>query len=175
MTAPIKTLQHKLSALTQQLTHFKTQLSSLLSPLIAQRIKVIVHIHNQQIYNHCKNTKDKKLANLCTSTTNHCTKPADHQSSQIQKTPVLVHCIPDSLPLTDSKRSVLTKGLKFVPLRPIPASTIPYLTVSSFSAHYVGWLSFARSLVLLHFLRKTTSSLISFNHISIKKCRIVHC
>ena len=39
--------------------------------------------------------------------------------------------------------------------------------LSSFSAHYNGWLSFARSLALLHFLHRMTSSLSSFNHISI--------
>ena len=97
--------------------HFKTQLSSILPQPIAQNIKTIVHTHNQLIYNHYKDTKDKKLANLCVSTKKSCTIPADNQPSQTKVNSELVRCIPDSLPLTESGRLVLSKGFKFVPLR----------------------------------------------------------
>ena len=118
ITAHIKTLQHKQTALTQQLMHFKTQLSSILPQPIAQNIKTIVHTHNQLIYNHYKDTKDKKLANLCVSTKKSCTIPADNQPGQTHVNSELVHCIQDPLPLTESERSVLSNGLKFVRLRP---------------------------------------------------------
>ena len=48
-------------------------------------------------------------------------------------------------------------------LDPLPASRILYLTVSGFSALYVGWLSLARSLAFLHFPSKMISS--SFTHL----------
>ena len=110
ITAHIKTLQHEQTTLTLQLTHYKIQLSSILPPSIAQNIKTFVHTHNQLIYNHCKDTKDKKLANLCVSTKNPRAIPADNQPSQTKVNSELVRCIPDSLPLTESGRLVLSKG-----------------------------------------------------------------
>lgn len=133
MSANIKSLNRRLVSIDMKLVTEKGDLCSLSPPPILPLIKQIVHTHNQLTYHNCKDVKDRKLSRLLGP---HSLPPSEpsvhtltahggpsHDTGSHSANPVevpnfvdyLVQCIPPSLPLTDSERSVLSKGLKFVP------------------------------------------------------------
>ena len=134
----IYALNQKQNSLTEQILYFKNRISLIMPPPLSSALKDTVHRHNQTIYEYCANNKRKKfsmLTNLkgtskpipsrcdvhppCTTSVKANTPPS-HQHK-------LVKCIPDSLPLTENERSVLSKGLKFVPLK---STTSKYTTLN---------------------------------------------
>ena len=73
-------------------------------------IRCIIHQLNRNFYSYLVKHKNKKLKNLCPTP-----KPTvdSHAPSDTK-----VVCMPDTIPLSSDERSVLNKGLKFIPLRP---------------------------------------------------------
>ena len=137
MQCHVKALDDKQTSLTKQVSYFKTRISAIMPAPLASALKNIVHKHNQTIHDHCLAKKEKKFAMLTgasstatsTSSRNIATRPCDTSSQADTPVPSqlkLVKCIPDSLPLTEDERSVLSKGLKFVPLQP---TTSKYTTL----------------------------------------------
>ena len=80
--------------------------------LLFNLIHWIIHGLNRELYNLLSGAKKRKIEHLKTAnnpkvTTSHVT---DNESN-------LVVCIPPDLTLSEPERSVLSKGLKFIPLR----------------------------------------------------------
>ncbi|XP_059150561.1 uncharacterized protein LOC131937289 [Physella acuta] len=99
------TLDRRIASLEQRLyshTSCNLQLYNL--------IRCIIHQLNRDFYSYLVKHKNKKLKNLCPTP-----KPTanSHAPSDTK-----VVCIPDTIPLSSDERSVLKKGLKFIPLRP---------------------------------------------------------
>ena len=73
---------------------------------------------NSRIYDSLKSTKERKFAELCGI---HRNQLADINSSNTQDDHnyqrKLVVTIPDDLPLSEGEKSVLSKGLTFVPVK----------------------------------------------------------
>ena len=81
--------------------------------LLYSLIRFIIHVLNRQLYEFlCTHHQQKfnLLRPVPFTTPSNCPL----RSSP----PTQVVCIPPDLPLSDSERCVLSKGLKFVPLRP---------------------------------------------------------
>ena len=145
--SPIKRtiLQHHLTSFANKLIRFSiNHLTRRLQFLCHTRdsyfdISQKIHELNQTLYNFLKTTKDKKFkelindqkqdpidANQAISAPINNIKNTPNFQSNNHNDPVsisdsrqqrLVKTIPDDLPLTTSERSLLSKNLKFVPLR----------------------------------------------------------
>ena len=115
----LKELSEKLPALNRQIT--------ILFPIpTALLVKRLVHQRNQLVYETFKSAKDNKLKNLCKVNT-----PPSNNTTDLDKK--FVVCIPDSIKLSPSETSVLSKGLKFIPLMP---STSKYQTTLDLERFY---------------------------------------
>ena len=120
MNVHIQHLDKKLKSICHSLSALKQQLPRILSPPLCFFVKTVVHCFNQQVFAKLKSTKDKKLLALCgqlpnpTPTNSDTSATCTHDNVRSKK----VVCIPDSVQLSPSERSVLSKGLKFVPLTP---------------------------------------------------------
>ena len=126
-------LQRKLSCLNNELYNLKQQISSLTDHTFGTLVKHAIHDLNRVLHTFLTDKKTAKLHNLLaasTSKTPHLPcinvqppSPApfnlslNHGSTTDPDKP-LVRCIPTDLPLTTDERSVLSKGLNFVPLTP---------------------------------------------------------
>ena len=128
MQNQISALDKKETSLTEQINYFKKQISATMPANVASALKSTVHRHNQTIHEHCSAIKGKKLSSLTGRSTTSPSAPSMNDEIQPKNTSAqadiscpnqhkLVKCIPDSLPLTENERSVLSKGLKFVPLK----------------------------------------------------------
>ena len=81
--------------------------------LLYSLIRFTIHVLNRQLYEFLCVHHQHKL-NLLRPVPSTTPAPCPSLSSSTSQ----VVCIPPELPLSDSERSVLSKGLKFVPLRP---------------------------------------------------------
>jgi len=98
---------YQVRELTKQRTAFKTQLQENVTPDIYRHIFHLVHTLNVEYYEHLKEIKTRKLNHLLAQ------RPASPQPESKVGRDVVT--IPEDLPLNDSERSLLSKGLKFVP------------------------------------------------------------
>lgn len=112
----------KQSRLSSTIISCKAQIQQLCPPHTAINILHIVHDHNKLVHNLANSIKEKKLEHLIPSQTNPVLSDTsrDSRSAHLNTQSVAeskrVVCIPESLPLSDSERSVLEKGLKFIPV-----------------------------------------------------------
>ena len=83
----------------------------------AGEVRFLIHIYNRRLHNFLLDSKAKTLASLLPDTHSTHTPPSDDIRTQNTK---LVVTIPPDLELSSPERSVLAKGLNFVPLNPLP-------------------------------------------------------
>ena len=96
----------------RQITTCKKQLFALCHPSTAQFIIVIVKEANRALYQSMQETKTKKLKKLLP------TKQHQDIATPSPDIDQLVVTIPDDVPLPAEQKQLLSRGLKFVPLKP---------------------------------------------------------
>ena len=129
MKAHISTSHREILSLNKTIYFLKNNISTHFSHEEATRIKHFVHDLNILIYNICKSTKTSKLSSLLPSY--NSPNPSNvGQTEEVQDN--LVHCIPEDLPLSKDERSVLSKGLNFIPLTQKADTTEMRLLLSRF-------------------------------------------
>ena len=74
-----------------------------------------IHELNSRIYESLKSTKERKFAQLCGKRQNQPAEINTYDDYDYQSK--LVVTIPDDLPLSETEKSVLSKGLSFVPVK----------------------------------------------------------
>ena len=89
----------------------RTQMHSLCDQETSRNILSVTKEANTGLFNALLNTKQNKLSALIPN--------GEKDASSLDKTGVSVVCIPDDLTISESERSVLSKGLKFVPTKPL--------------------------------------------------------
>ena len=74
-----------------------------------------IHELNSRVYESLKSTKERKFAQLCGKRQNQPAEINTYDDHDYQSK--LVVTIPDDLPLSEAEKSVLSKGLSFVPVK----------------------------------------------------------
>ena len=95
-----------------------------------------IHMLNQSLYEFLKDLKQKKFNTLIQEQ-----RPSRANPQTVTQRNI-VHTIPDDLPLTNDERSVLNKGLKFIPRKP---------TIDEFQAKHDAEAFFRRLRLKVHF------------------------
>ena len=108
MRMTIKSMSIHVQHIDENISHCKIFLSQVCPPILLSDIIDKIRVLNSKLYSFLKDVK-AKLAKLFgpRSVSSHSTGSANESN--------LVFTIPPDLPLSDPKRSVLAKGLEFVP------------------------------------------------------------
>ena len=105
---------------TRQLLSARNSIDDLNSRLFAltahtpgafELIKLIINTYNNNFYTYLSTCKDKKINKLKPPINNNMVPTGETLNTK------LVVCIPPDLPISTEEKSVLSKGLKFIPLR----------------------------------------------------------
>ena len=94
-------------ALDKQILHCRSELSKICPAILVQSIRAKIRQLNSGLFDHLHQTKTLKLQQLIGPQITDDTTLHSHNT---------VITIPENLPLTDSEKSVLSKGLNFVPI-----------------------------------------------------------
>ena len=94
-------------ALDKQILHCRSELSKICPAILVQSIRAKIRQLNSGLFYHLHQTKTLKLQQLIGPQITDDTTLHSHNT---------VITIPENLPLTDSEKSVLSKGLNFVPI-----------------------------------------------------------
>ena len=106
--AHITDSDREVQILNTKINCLKQQISTLLDPSLAIYMKHRIHDLNRVLFDSQTSAKNSKL-------------PFSIESPPLEapsKEHALVCCIPDTLPLSSEERSILSKGLNFIPLTP---------------------------------------------------------
>ena len=97
----------KCNHLTEQIVHCRSEFSNICPAVLVQSIRAKIQETNSKLFNHLNQIKAQKLDQLIGP------QIASHSSLENFKTVVT---IPENLSLSNSEKSVLSKGLMFVPI-----------------------------------------------------------
>ena len=97
----------KRNHLTEQILRCRFELCKICPAVLVQSIRAKIQETNSKLFNHLNQIKAQKLEQLIGP------QVANHSSLENLKTIVT---IPENLLLSDSEKSVLSKGLNFVPI-----------------------------------------------------------
>ena len=114
MHATIGAMTSKRTQASSSIAHHCDALSRLCSADDFHRIRCHIHELNSRYYSRLKSIKDGKLASLTEANRREREHYHPNAGSQPSK---LVVTIPTDMPLSDSERSVLSKGLNLVPVK----------------------------------------------------------
>ena len=101
----------KRNELNKQIIECRSQLSNVCPSVLLRSIHAKIQALNSKLFHHLEQTKNKKLENLTNSPKNR-TEPLENQNQNHHT----VVTIPENLPLSNAEKSVLSKGLNFVPI-----------------------------------------------------------
>ena len=109
MRMTIKSMSIHVQHIDENISQCKIFLSQVCPPVLLSDIIDKIRVLNSKLYSFLKDVKASKLGKLFgpRSVSSHSTGSANESN--------LVFTIPPDLPLSDPERSVLAKGLKFVP------------------------------------------------------------
>ena len=107
MRITIRAMCQKQIALDKQILHCRSELSKICPAILVQSIRAKIRQLNSGLFDHLHQTKTLKLQQLIGPQITDDTTLHSHNT---------VITIPENLPLTDSEKSVLSKGLNFVPI-----------------------------------------------------------
>ena len=93
--------------LDRQILQCRSELSKICPAILVQSIRTKIQEVNSKLFNHLHQIKAHKLEQL--------TGPSNTRDSSIESLSTVV-TIPENLPLSDAEKSVLSKGLNFVPI-----------------------------------------------------------
>ena len=93
--------------LNRQILQCRSKLSKICPAILVQSIRIKIQEVNSKLFNHLHHIKAQKLEQL--------TGPPITCDSSLESFHIVV-TIPENLPLSDAEKSVLSKGLNFVPI-----------------------------------------------------------
>ena len=93
--------------LDKQILHYRSELCKACPAILVQSIRAKIQEVNSKLFNHLQQIKDQKLQQLIGPQITCDLTPQSRNT---------VVTIPENLPLSDSEKSVLSKGLNFVPI-----------------------------------------------------------
>ena len=99
----------KRNELNKQIIECRSQLSNVCPSVLLRSIHAKIQALNSKLFHHLEQTKKHKLENLTNPRKNR-TAPLENQNHHTVVT------IPENLPLSNAEKSVLSKGLNFVPI-----------------------------------------------------------
>ena len=102
------------------------------------RISHLIHTLNSDWFQYLKLIKENKLQRLTANSPEQTT----HQEPNIEDNDTLevdkvVKTIPENLNLSEAEKSILKKGLNFIPIKPKRTSLHPKMIVRNFTEDYV--------------------------------------
>ena len=97
----------KRNKLTEQILHCRSELSKICPAVLVQSIRAKIQDANSKLFKHLHQIKAQKLDQLIGPQITSDSLPGDLKT---------VDTIPENLLLSDSEKSVLSKGLNFVPI-----------------------------------------------------------
>ena len=121
MRSHITDSDREVQILSRKINCLKHQINTLCEPAFAVHIKHKVHDLNRLLFDSLTHAKNSKLPSI--ESPSSASSLNDHS---------LVCCIPDTLPLSNEERSVLSKGLNFIPLTPKAARNDMMLLLQRF-------------------------------------------
>ena len=107
MRIAIRAMCQKRNELDKQILQCRSELSKICPVVLIQSIRAKIQELNSRLFNHLHQTKSQNLQQLIRPQITNDTTLHGHNT---------VVKIPDNLPLTDSDKSVLSKGLNFDPI-----------------------------------------------------------
>ena len=107
MRIPIRAICQKRDDLDKQILQYSFELSKICPVVLLNSIRAKIQELNATLFNHLHQIKTLKLRHLIGP------KTSRHATFDSQNTVVT---IPENIPLTDSQKSVLSRGLNFVPI-----------------------------------------------------------
>ena len=107
MRITIRAMCQKRDDLDKQILQCRSELSKICPAILVQSIRTKIQEVNSKLFNHLHQIKAHKLEQL--------TGPSNTRDSSIESLSTVV-TIPENLPLSDAEKSVLSKGLNFVPI-----------------------------------------------------------
>ena len=107
MRIPIRAICQKRDDLDKQILQYRFELSKICPVVLLNSIRAKIQELNATLFNHLHQIKTLKLQHLIGP------KTSSHATFDSQNTVVT---IPENIPLTDSQKSVLSRGLNFVPI-----------------------------------------------------------
>ena len=99
----------KRNELNKQIIECHSQLSNVCPSVLLRSIHTKIQFLNSKLFHHLEQTKKLKLENV-TNLRKNRTAPLENQNHHT------VFTIPENLPLSNAEKSVLSKGLNFVPI-----------------------------------------------------------
>ena len=115
MQATVRSMTTKRDLASQDTEKHCERLRRVSSEETFHLIRGQIHELNSRIYESLKSTKERKYAQLCGKRQNRPAEINTHDDHDYQSK--LVVTIPDDLPLSEAEKSVLSKGLSFVPVK----------------------------------------------------------
>ena len=109
MRSTIRAMCSKCYKLNKQVIECRSQLSNVCPSVLLWSIHAKIQALNSKLFHHLEQTKKHKLENLTNPRKNR-TAPLENQNHH------MVVTIPENLPLSNAEKSVLSKGLNFVPI-----------------------------------------------------------
>ena len=109
MRITIRAMCQKRDDLDKQILHYRSELSKTCPAILVQSIRAKTQEVNSKLLNHLHQIKAQKLQQLIGPQITSDSS-LDHESLNTVVT------IPENLPLSNSEKSVLSKGLNFVPI-----------------------------------------------------------
>ena len=107
MRITIRAMCQKRDDLDKQILQCRSELSKICPAILVQSIRTKIQEVNSNFFNHLHQIKAHKLEQL--------TGPSNTRDSSIESLSTVV-TIPENFPLSDAEKSVLSKGLNFVPI-----------------------------------------------------------
>ena len=108
MRATIRAMSVKLKHINQNISNCISQLSNICPSILANSIRQLIHSLNSKLFHFLKDVKTKKFVQLTGI------QPKTRTSSGLTKYNVV--SIPQDLPISQTEKSILGRGLNFVPL-----------------------------------------------------------
>ena len=106
MRITIRAMCQKRNKLTEQILHCRSELSKICPAVLVQSIRAKIQDANSKLFKHLHQIKAQKLDQLIGPQVTNDSSPENLKT---------VVTIPENLLLSDSEKSVLSKGLNFVP------------------------------------------------------------
>ena len=106
MRIAIRAMCKKRDGLDKQILQCRSELSKICPAILVQSIRTKIQEINSKLFNHLHQIKTHKFEQL--------TDPPDTCDSSLESLNTVV-TVPQNLPLSDAEKSVLSKGLNFVP------------------------------------------------------------
>ena len=111
MQTTLQSLKVRQANFSFSITHYTLELGQVCSSTDRYRTRLVIHELNSRLYIQMKSVKEDKLVSLCNKQL-----PRQINNNAVSHNDKLVVTIPTDLELTDAEKSVLGRGLTFVPV-----------------------------------------------------------